>query len=70
MGYSPEQIHDLERTINNVDCDMVLFSTPIQLKRLLSINKPTIRVRYEYRDHGKPLLEEVLLERLGPLMSF
>lgn len=69
MGYSTEQIRDLERTINNVDCDLVLFSTPIQLTRILSINKPTARVRYEYRDYGWPLLEEVLVERLRAIMA-
>jgi len=69
MGYSKDQIRDLEQTINNVDCDLVLFSTPIQLKRLLFINKPAIRVRYEYKDHGQPLLEDVLMERLNPVLS-
>ena len=69
MGYSKDQIGDLEKTINNVDCDLVLFSTPIQLKRLLSINKPAIRVRYEYKDHGQPLLEDVLMERLNPVLA-
>jgi predicted GTPase len=65
MGYSRDQIHDLEQTINRVDCDLVLFATPIQLTRILSIHKPTVRVRYEYRDHDQPRLEEILMERLG-----
>lgn len=64
MGYSKDQIQDLESTINNVDCDLVLFATPIHLTRILSINKLTVRVRYEYKDHDRPLLEEVLLRRL------
>jgi predicted GTPase len=64
MGYSREQIHDLEQTINAVECDLVLFATPINLTRLLTINKPTLRVRYEYRDHGEPRLEQVLLQRM------
>jgi len=64
MGYSTDQVHDLEGTINSTDCDLVLFATPIQLTRILSINKPTIRVRYEYQDHDHPFLEEVLLDRL------
>jgi len=64
MGYGSNQIQDLENTINSVDCDLVLFATPIQLTRILSINKLTVRVRYEYRDHGRPKLEEVLLDRL------
>jgi predicted GTPase len=69
MGYSKEQIHDLELTINNVDCDMVLYATPIDLPRLVSMNKPTLRVRYEYQDHGSPSLEEVLLKRLEDFNS-
>ena len=70
MGYSKNQIGDLEHTINRADCDLVLFATPIHLTRLVSINKPTLRVLYEYRDHGEPRLEEALLKRLkhfGPL---
>ncbi|MDB4444381.1 cyclic 2,3-diphosphoglycerate synthase [bacterium] len=62
MGYSEEQINDLEQTINGTDCDLILFATPIHLPRILSIDKPTIRVRYEYRDRGQPRLEDVLLE--------
>ena len=65
MGYSKKQIHDLEITINKVDCERVLFATPIDLPKLLSIDKPTLRVYYEYRDYGRPLLEEVLLKRLN-----
>ncbi|MFC1859822.1 cyclic 2,3-diphosphoglycerate synthase, partial [Thermodesulfobacteriota bacterium] len=57
MGYSKDQIHDLERTIENAECDLVLFATPIHLPRILSINKPTLRVRYEYHDYGEPTLE-------------
>jgi predicted GTPase len=64
MGYSREQISDLEKTIAAAACDLVLFATPIHLPRLLSIDKPTLRVRYEYRDHGTPALEEVLMECL------
>lgn len=69
MGYSSEQVQDLEDTINNAPCDLVLFATPIQLTRILSINKPTIRVRYEYHDHDHPYLEEVLIDRLGSKVS-
>jgi len=65
MGYSKEQIQELERTINAAPCDLVLFATPIHLTRLLSINKPTIRVRYEYQDRGEPLLENELIRRLN-----
>jgi predicted GTPase len=68
MGYGPAQIRDLEQTIANADCDLVLFATPIHLPRILNIEKPNLRVRYEYHDHGSPTLEEVLMERLqGPM---
>ncbi|WP_136798987.1 cyclic 2,3-diphosphoglycerate synthase [Desulfosediminicola ganghwensis] len=60
MGYSPAQVKDLETTIHNVDCDLVLFATPIKLNRLLSIDHPALRVSYTYRDHGKPDLEDAL----------
>ncbi len=67
MGYGKQQMQDLETTINNADCDLVLFATPIDLPKLLSINKPTLRVRYEYRDHGSPTLKKVLLRHLQKL---
>ncbi len=67
MGYGEEQIRDLELTINRTDCDLVLFATPIDLPKLVSINKPTLRVRYEYKDHGDPTLKEALLKRLQKL---
>ena len=67
MGYGKGQIRDLEETINGVDCDLVLFATPIDLPRLIKIDKPSLRVCYEYRDHGRPTLEEALKERLKGL---
>jgi predicted GTPase len=70
MGYSEQQIQDLAATINNTPADLVLFSTPIHLSRLLSCNKPTIRVRYEYQDYGEPTLEEVLEKRMGAGVRF
>jgi predicted GTPase len=65
MGYGPEQIRDLAETIEGADCDLVLFATPIHLPRLLQIGKPTLRVRYDYRDHGEPTLAGVLVKRLA-----
>lgn len=47
MGYGSKQISELETTINTADCDLVLIGTPIDLGRLLKINKPALRVRYE-----------------------
>lgn len=64
MGYSAKQIDDLTKTIDAAEADLVLFATPIHLPRILTINKPTLRVRYEYRDHGQPSLEDVLLPAL------
>ena len=64
MGYNPDQIKDLEKTIDKTDCDLVIFATPIHLPLVLNIEKPTLRVRYEYRDHGSPTLEELILARL------
>ena len=69
MGYGKQQMQDLETTIDNADCDLVLFATPIDLPKLLSINKPMLRVRYEYRDHGSPILKKVLLKRLKKLIK-
>ena len=67
VGYSPNQVSDLERTINAVDCDAVLYATPIRLTRVVTIRKPSFRVHYEYRDHDEPGLKDVLLERLKHL---
>jgi predicted GTPase len=64
MGYTPDQINDLEQTINKSDCDLVVFATPIHLPLVLDIEKPTLRVRYEYKDHGSPTLKDWILERL------
>jgi predicted GTPase len=64
MGYSTDQVNDLETTINNAECDLVLMATPIDLTRLIHIQKPILRVRYEYKDHGKPTLSDVLAEQL------
>ena len=64
MGYSPDQISDLEATIDKTDCDLVVFATPIHLPLVLNIQKPTQRVRYEYQDHSRPTLEELVTERL------
>jgi predicted GTPase len=67
MGYSAGQVRDLVATVNHVECDLVVFATPIHLTRIIDINKPTLRVRYEYRDHDGSNLEECLLEALRGL---
>ncbi|HNX72734.1 MAG TPA: cyclic 2,3-diphosphoglycerate synthase [Spirochaetales bacterium] len=60
MGYGEEQIHDLEQTINRTDCDTVVIGTPIDLNRVIKINKPTVKVGYELQEIGKPDLVDVL----------
>lgn len=64
MGYSPEQVKDLEETINNTDCDSVLIGTPIDLQRLIRLTKPATRVYYDLEEIGYPKLEDVLDEFL------
>jgi predicted GTPase len=60
LGYSTEQIEELEATINATECDLVVSATPVDLSRLITIGKPLIRVRYEYQGIGHPTLEDVL----------
>jgi predicted GTPase len=60
MGYGEQQLRDLEKTINNVPCDSVIIGTPIDLSRIIKINKPTVRVSYDLQEIGKPDLETVL----------
>ena len=60
MGYGAEQLQDLETTINNTDCDSVVIGTPIDLTRIIQINKPTTRVFYDLQEIGHPNLEDVL----------
>ncbi len=60
MGYGDEQVRDLEKTIKAVPCDAVVIGTPIDLRRIISIDKPSVRVRYELQEIGKPDLEDVL----------
>ncbi len=65
MGYGEEQMKELEQTINSADVDLVLIGTPIDLGRLLKINKPTQRVKYELQIIGQPTLEGELKKRFG-----
>jgi len=60
MGYGDRQIHDLQETVNNTPCDLVIIATPIDLRRLIKINRPSQRVRYELQEIGRPTLEDVL----------
>jgi predicted GTPase len=60
MGYGEKQIKDLEKTINKTECDLVIIATPIDLGRLIKINKPSVRVEYYLDEIGRPNLEDVL----------
>ena len=60
MGYGKKQIKDLEATINKTDCDLVIIGTPIDLRKLINIDKPALRVTYELQEIGKPDLMDVL----------
>ncbi len=60
MGYGRQQIEDLEKTVNAVDCDLVLIGTPIDLTRLIDVNKPTLRIGYSLEERGTPDLAGIL----------
>ena len=60
MGYSAEQLHDLEETINAVDCDVVVTGTPIDLGRLIDSRHPIRHVRYELEEVGEPTIAGIL----------
>ncbi len=65
MGYGEAQTRDLEKTINAMDVDLVIIGTPIDLTRIIKINKPSQRVRYELQEIGQPTLAEILKARFG-----
>lgn len=60
MGYGKQQMKDLEATINATDCDAVIIGTPIDLRRIININKPAVRVFYELQEIGSPDIEDAL----------
>jgi predicted GTPase len=65
MGYGEAQTRDLEETINKSDVDLVVIGTPIDLTRVIKINKPHQRVRYELQEIGQPTLQDILMKRFG-----
>jgi predicted GTPase len=67
MGYGEQQIKDLEATINNTECDSVVIGTPIDLSRVVNINKPNTRVNYDLQEIGYPDLGDVLDDFLEEL---
>jgi len=65
MGYGEAQTRDLEATINASDVDLVVIGTPIDLTRIIKINKPYQRVRYELQEIGQPTLADLLMKKFG-----
>jgi predicted GTPase len=65
MGYGNEMTRDLEETINKSDVDLVISATPIDLTRIIKINKPLQRVRYELQEIGYPTLTDILKEKFS-----
>jgi predicted GTPase len=62
MGYGKKQMDELQQTINKSDVDAIVIGTPIDLKRVIKIDKPSVRVKYDLQEIGKPDLEDILKE--------
>jgi predicted GTPase len=65
MGYGDAMVADLEKTINKADVDMVISATPIDLTRIIKVNKPMQRVRYELQEIGTPTLKDLLTKKFA-----
>jgi predicted GTPase len=68
VGYTAAQLGALERTLNATPADVVVSATPIDLSRMISVNKPIVRARYEFAEAGEPGLAaavEAWLDRSG-----
>ena len=63
MGYGDKQTRSSAETINGSDADVVLIGTPIDLRRIVEIEKPAMRVTYKLEEIGEPTLEGILRER-------
>jgi predicted GTPase len=63
MGYGRQQMEDLRETIRRCDVDLVLIGTPVDLRRLIDLDKPALRVTYKLQEVGEPTLEHVLVEK-------
>ena len=66
MGYGEQQMKDLEATIANTDCDAVVIGTPIDLRRIIKIKQPSVRVKYDLQVIGKPDLAEIVAKKFAP----
>jgi predicted GTPase len=63
MGYGKEQMDDLRETIARSDADLVLIGTPIDLRRLIDVDKPALRITYRLQEMGEPTLRDILVEK-------
>jgi len=68
MGYGAAQMRDLAATINNADADLVIVATPIDLRRIIDVDLPMVRTRYDLQVIGAPSLEQIIQQRLGDLL--
>ena len=68
MGYGKEQMTELEKTIDATPADVVIIGTPIDLRRVITINKPALRVSYEIEEITKPDLEDVIFDRFRGIL--
>lgn len=64
LGYGGKQIKELEKTINRTPCDLVVVGTPMDLRKIIKINKPSVYVEYNLREKGKPALDKIISEFL------
>jgi predicted GTPase len=61
MGYSAQQLDEMRQTIDAADCDLVVIATPIDLRSLIDVSKPAVRVTYELQEQeGSPTIRDVL----------
>lgn len=65
MGYGDQQVRELEETIRRTDCDVVVIGTPIDLRRVLTLDKPAVRVRYELEEIGGKALAEIVRDAVS-----
>jgi predicted GTPase len=60
MGYGRDQVRELEATIRLTPCDTVILGTPVDLRRVMTIDRPVARIRYDLMEIGRPTLEDAL----------
>jgi predicted GTPase len=62
MGYGPRQLQEMAETIRRAPCDLVLVATPIDLGRVIALDRPSVRVTYEIEERTGPMLADVIRE--------